>query len=71
MTAGRMPSFTSVNAEHRVLGGDDDVADGGQADAAAERRAVHPADERNRQRVERARTSRDIASASRRFSSRV
>ena len=53
ITAGRMPSLTSVNAEQRVLGGDDDVADRGEAGAAAERRAVDAADERNRQPIER------------------
>ena len=39
--------------EHRVLGGDDDVADRGEAGAAAERGAVDAADQRHRQRVER------------------
>ena len=57
ITAGRMPSFTSVKPNTRVLGGDDDVADRGQAGAAAERRALDAADQRHRQRVERARTS--------------
>ena len=54
-------------AEHRVVGGDDDVADRGEAGAAAERRAVDPADERHRQRVERSNIARQRR-ASRRFS---
>ena len=41
-------------AEHGVVGGDDDVADRGQAGPAAERRALDPSDQRHRQRVERA-----------------
>ncbi len=52
MTAGRIPSFTSVRPNVASSRGDDDVADGGQADAAAERRAVDPPDDGNRQRVE-------------------
>ena len=67
MTAGRMPSFTSVNPNMRVLLGDDDVADGGEAGAAAERRAVDAADERHRQVVERGEHAR--ASPSRRAGS--
>ena len=54
MTAGMMPSFTSVKPNTRVLGRDDDVADGGEAGAAAEGRAVHASDDRHRQLVERA-----------------
>ena len=50
MTAGRMPELHLGEPEHRVLVGDDDVADGGEAGAAAERRAVHAADERHGQR---------------------
>ena len=65
-----MPSFTSVNPNTRVLGGDDDVADRGQAGAAAERGAVNPADERDRQPSSAA-NIRAIARASRRFSSCV
>jgi hypothetical protein len=47
------PEFHLGEPEHGVVGGDHDVADGHQAGAAAERRPVDPADERNRQRVER------------------
>ena len=39
--------------EHRVVGGDDHVADGREAGAAAERRAVDAADERHGQTIER------------------
>ena len=39
-------------AEHGISRGDHDVADGGEAGAAAERGAVHAADEREGQRVE-------------------
>ncbi len=46
--AGRMPSVDLREAEHGVFGGDDDVADGRQPAAAAERRAVDAADERAR-----------------------
>ena len=52
MMAGRMPSFTSVNPNTRVIGGNDDVADGGQARAAAEGRAMDEADKGLRQGVE-------------------
>ena len=45
ITAGRMPSFASVNPNSASLVGDDDVADRGQAGAAAERGAVNAADD--------------------------
>ena len=67
ITAGRMPSFTSRETEHRILGGDDDVADRGEPDAAAERGAVDAADQRHRQRVEALEHPRDILRV-RRFS---
>ena len=60
MTAGRIPSFASLKREDRVVGGDDDVADGDEADAAAERRAVDAADERHRQRVEQLEHPREV-----------
>ena len=48
-------------AEHGVVGGDDDVADRGQTDAAAERGAVDASDDRHRQPVERQEHPRHVA----------
>ena len=53
MTAGISPSLTSVNAKIGVLGRHHDVADGNEAGAAAQRRAVDAADHRNRQPIHR------------------
>ena len=44
-------------SEHRIVGGHDDVADRGKAGAAAERRAMDPADQRHRQSYRAPRTS--------------
>ena len=52
MTAGQNAELHFREAEHAAAFGDDDIADGGQPGAAAERRAMHPADQRHRQRVE-------------------
>ena len=48
-----MPSLAFGEAEYRLVFGDDDVADSGEAGAAAERGAVDPSDQRHRQRIER------------------
>ena len=60
ITAGRMPSFTSVNPNVASSDGDDDVADRGEADPAAECRAVDPADHRHRQRVDPLEHQREV-----------
>ena len=48
IVAATMPSFTSDSAKLRGFGGDDDVAGGGEAHAAAERIALHARDHRPR-----------------------
>ena len=53
ITAGMMPEPDLGEPEHGVLVGDDDVADGGEPGAAAERGAMDAADHGHRQRVER------------------
>ena len=62
MTAGTDPELDLGEPEDRVLRGDDDVADGGEAGAAAERGAVHAADRAARGSRRSRRTSRDVAS---------